>query len=487
MVTMKFETKINKLGINEEEVKSIIENCECGEINGAYLIDLTKEKKEFIMEVIGNYFNHEERRDGEEETEWTDIKRISTFCKTFGITEDEIADYYRMGFNEGGCDIAYTLESNKDVILVLTDDERYNNSFIQYSPSQQTETAEEECSKEVTISIENEDNDNEDEKMEEKLKEVTALYDAELEKLTQLDSKTDLDEICTDKYLMAEYNFKKAQIEANISELEEKIEEINDKMAESEKWINFKLVSKNDERLYLEGEWDITSYDEDTDDGEWTYEQNDGTMQSHIPTYWKRDGENLSFEYDKFLDSIDWEMFRQWLWDCQNENKTVDCGDYLLHINEGACVEIDIQKDSDFDETYWATLLFKFNGKTIEFDEEIIKDLAEEICFDDNYNVTSISSIYLELPKTFSDYYDTDEYYQKERVELFSEMHEIACKYYARQLTRDNGIYGKHGEIMEQSIEDAIEKDSKLMYEFKCATDYDAVEKFLDKYGYNEE
>ncbi len=123
---MKFETKLNKLGIDENEVKSIIMNCECGEINGAYFIDLTKEKKEFIMEIVGNYLDD----DSEEFEGWTDIKRISTFCKTFDISEDEIPNYYRLGFNEGGCDIAYTLESNKDVLLVLTDDERYTNSFI---------------------------------------------------------------------------------------------------------------------------------------------------------------------------------------------------------------------------------------------------------------------------------------------------------------------------------------------------------------------
>lgn len=141
---MKFETKLTKLEIDENEVKNIIANCECGEINGAYFIDLTKEKKEFIMEVIGNYFNMEERNDHVEETEWTDIKRIATFCKTFDISEDEIPYYYRLGFNEGGCDIAYELESNKDVLLVLTDDERYTNSFIKYSPSQQTEEESEE-------------------------------------------------------------------------------------------------------------------------------------------------------------------------------------------------------------------------------------------------------------------------------------------------------------------------------------------------------
>lgn len=143
---MKFETKLNKLGIDENEVKSIIMNCECGEINGAYLIDFSKLRKWEIMEIVGNYiddpYSHYDFGD------WTDIKRIATFCKVFGITEDELKDYYILGLNEGGCDIAYALESNEDIILVLTDDERYYNSFIQYSPSQQADSEEDSSSSE---------------------------------------------------------------------------------------------------------------------------------------------------------------------------------------------------------------------------------------------------------------------------------------------------------------------------------------------------
>lgn len=101
-----------------------------------------------------------------------------------------------------------------------------------------------------------------------------------------------------------------------------------------EKWINFKIESKKDSRIYLTGEWDISSYDEDTNEGDWSYEQNDGTFASHIPSYLKVDGDNLSFEFDQFIGSIDWSMFRQYLWDFQDtENKSIDCGDYILHIN----------------------------------------------------------------------------------------------------------------------------------------------------------
>ena len=136
MITMKFETKIEKLGIDENEVKSIIENCECGEINGAYFIDLTKMRKWEIMEVIGNDLDADLYAEGEF---YSGNKRMSAFCKAYGIEESEIAEYYALGISNQGCDIAYELESNKDVLLVLTDDERYTNSFIKYSPSQQTE------------------------------------------------------------------------------------------------------------------------------------------------------------------------------------------------------------------------------------------------------------------------------------------------------------------------------------------------------------
>lgn len=58
----------------------------------------------------------------------------------------------------------------------------------------------------------------------------TKIHDAEIEKLTNLDDNTDLDEIFDDKYLMAEYEQEKEKIETAILEAENKIEEINDKI-----------------------------------------------------------------------------------------------------------------------------------------------------------------------------------------------------------------------------------------------------------------
>lgn len=359
---MKFETKLTKLGIDENEVKSIIENCECGEINGAYFIDLTKEKKEFIMEVIGNYLDN-----GSEEFEdWTDIKRISTFCKLFKISEDRIAEFYVKGFNEGGDDIAYELVSNRDVILVLTDDERYTNSFIQYSPSQQEETDEE------SLSVE----------------ELTAEYDAVIDELTRLDDETDVDEICTDALLMAEYETKKQSIEIKLDILSEKLEKAKE-MEESE----------------MEQE-------------------------------------------EKF-------------------------------------VELNIEKDDDFEENFHATLKFTHNHESIAFDEDIFLEFAEDLQFDDNDTYIADKdncSIYMEIPKTFSNYIEED--YEGENAEIISEWLETCRQYYARQLSRDAGIYAKYGEVIEQQVEDEIELDKDIMFEFKCAVSNDTVETFMVEHQY---
>ena len=49
---MKFERKAEKLGI-ADECRSIIENCECGEVTEARIVELSKLRKWEIMDVIG--------------------------------------------------------------------------------------------------------------------------------------------------------------------------------------------------------------------------------------------------------------------------------------------------------------------------------------------------------------------------------------------------------------------------------------------------
>lgn len=110
---MRFETKCEKLGITEE-VQSIIENCECGEITKARIVELSKMRVWEIQEVIGDYLGWIGKDD--EIVEWNN-QHMKTFCEQFAISEDMIAEWYAKGISENGFEIAYDI--NKDVILVI--------------------------------------------------------------------------------------------------------------------------------------------------------------------------------------------------------------------------------------------------------------------------------------------------------------------------------------------------------------------------------
>ena len=66
--------------------------------------------------------------------------------------------------------------------------------------------------------------------LESKLNQLTEIYDATIEELNRLDDEPDLDTICTDKELMAEYESKKAKIEEEISAIADKIDIVQEKM-----------------------------------------------------------------------------------------------------------------------------------------------------------------------------------------------------------------------------------------------------------------
>ena len=68
------------------------------------------------------------------------------------------------------------------------------------------------------------------ENLESELETLTAQYDATIEELNRLDDETDLDTICTDKELMAEYESKKTEIENRLFEIADKIDKVQDQM-----------------------------------------------------------------------------------------------------------------------------------------------------------------------------------------------------------------------------------------------------------------
>ena len=100
-----------------------------------------------------------------------------------------------------------------------------------------------------------------------------------------------------------------------------------------EKYVGFKLINSEDERIYLKGNVNIETIDDD--EVEFEFEQNDGTYDTQIPHYWKTNGEDLTDAFTFFVDTIDWDMFKQYLWDFQDDNDTVNFYGDILVINEG--------------------------------------------------------------------------------------------------------------------------------------------------------
>ena len=100
-----------------------------------------------------------------------------------------------------------------------------------------------------------------------------------------------------------------------------------------DQYVEFNLISSKDKRIYLKGDVNIDTIQDD--EPEFEYEQNDGTFSPHLPQYWKTSGNDLSDKFEIFLGNIDWEMLNQYLYDFQDEKTTVNFYGDILQINGG--------------------------------------------------------------------------------------------------------------------------------------------------------
>lgn len=113
---MKFETKCKKLGI-EKEVQSIIENCECGEITDARIIELSKLRNWEIQETVCDYVEWHDKDGNKFDVDNYFRCNLKTLMNTLGVSKMELAELYAAGICEDGGEIAYAI--NEDIILAL--------------------------------------------------------------------------------------------------------------------------------------------------------------------------------------------------------------------------------------------------------------------------------------------------------------------------------------------------------------------------------
>ena len=106
-------------------------------------------------------------------------------------------------------------------------------------------------------------------------------------------------------------------------------------------YVEFKLISSQDERIFLDGNVDIDTIDDD--EPEFEYMQNNGTYDTHLPNYWKVDGDDLSDDFEVFVHSIEWERLNQFLWDFRFERDVFDFQGNILIINNGVDKKTTVQ------------------------------------------------------------------------------------------------------------------------------------------------
>lgn len=245
-------------------------------------------------------------------------------------------------------------------------------------------------------------------------------------------------------------------------------------MEQKEIYVNFKLESKEDSRIYLAGSVEFGLDDEDI---EWEYEQNDGFHSNRIPTYWKVNGEDLSFEFDQFISTIEFDVVEQELWGCRDENRTFDYGKYILVINEGAKMECIIEPAEERGD-FVVEVIPVFNKEKIDLTSYMTDNWEIFDPYDVNLPTSCIEDghIYFEIDK---EYFEADE---SGREKIMEDINEEAQRIFARHLTHELGIYERYGDMMEQAFDDTW--DNEWLFKLSQIEEDEELKEFMDREGF---
>ena len=107
--------------------------------------------------------------------------------------------------------------------------------------------------------------------------------------------------------------------------------------------------------------------------------------------------------------------------------------------------------------------------------------MRKELIFDeDGFNINDgCSSVRIIVPKFFDDEESIDE-----QDEIITEWIEEVKQSFARQLSRDAGIYTEYGENIEQLVEEDIASDKEQMFLFNSAVSRNCVKDWMIENAY---
>lgn len=166
------------------------------------------------------------------------------------------------------------------------------------------------------------------------------------------------------------------------------------------------------------------------------------------------------------------DLFIQNLVDFADENKTLDCGDYILTINDGAKMECVIEDASEFGE-YFVKVAPFFNGEKksdlVSFIDEH-DDFDPYFGFEGDYKIINNELIF-EISK---DYFDEDE--REEQIEIILEEFR---RIFARELAYELSVFAKYGEQIEEYVECMV--SDKNLFKLSQVTEGNLEEFLIDE------
>lgn len=302
-----------------------------------------------------------------------------------------------------------------------------------------------------------------------------------------------------------------------IKECEELLEEIKEELVEfinnggevSEKTkeainyfepirVDFKIVSNRNDEVYTEGYVNIN--DAEAEDCDWYYYDAQGMPNTQFFVEhngvdgFKGATDKQKWEVEQFRGDYaeeDWWMTQAILESDEDENRTYMRENLTLIINEGAEMECEVTETNDGD--YWGMLDFKFNGKRLGLDEDLMEELAENIdstyAQEGRYEILDDTSIACEISKNHYGIYEDDKYYIEETNDVIKSHIEDAKKVFAKQLVRNLGVYGiasriyeeEHGKLDESACDKFANNWEQAFEDFDVAELYLMTEEDVER------